>query len=186
MLGWTLGLLTALAIVAGCSGIPRQESEEYVNVRRGVSLPKSEHDKVTGGRLFGDEGLVLAGPRKAVDGGGGGGGGIGVNAYLWRASLDTVSFMPLLSADPFGGVIITEWYSPPDTPEERFKVTVYILDTRLRADGLRVALFRQQRQRQNGDWVDSQVTTDAPTNFENAILTRARELRIAAVPTARR
>jgi hypothetical protein len=84
----------------------------------------------------------------SVFGGGGGGGGgseegIGVNSFLWRASLDTLNFMPLASADPFGGVIITDWYSDPTTPNERFKATVYILDTRLRADALNVSIFRQ-------------------------------------------
>ena len=71
--------------------------------------------------------------------------GIGVNSYLWRASLDTLSFMPLASADPWGGVIITDWYSDPATPDERFKATVYILDTRLRADALAVTVHKQVR-----------------------------------------
>jgi len=91
-------------------------------------------------------------------GGGGGGrnarGGIGVNSFLWRASLDTLSFMPLASADPFGGVIITDWYADPTTPNERFKATVYILDTRLRADGLNVALQKQTRA-PDGSWLAS-------------------------------
>jgi hypothetical protein len=178
--------IVALSVLGACSGIPRGPAEEYVDVNRYVSLPKSQADQVTGGKLFGDDGIVLFGPRKNVgEDGGSGGGGIGVNAYLWRASLDTVGFMPLSSADPFGGVIITDWYSPPETPDERFKVTVYILDTRLRADGLRVAVFRQQRQRQ-GEWMDTRATADAPTGIENAILTRARELRIASTATARR
>lgn len=84
--------------------------------------------------IFGEGGL-FGGSKSLKDGEGGG--GIGVNSYLWRASLDTLSFMPLSSADPFGGVIITDWYSPAESPGERFKVTVYILDRRLRADGIR-------------------------------------------------
>ncbi len=178
------GTSLALAALSACSGIQRGPAEEYVDVNNYVSLPKSQADQQSGGKLFGDDGLVLFGPRKGV-GEDGAGGGIGVNAFLWRASLDTVGFMPLSSADPFGGVIITDWYSPPESPEERFKVTVYILDTRLRADGLRVAVFRQQRQRQ-GDWADARATADATTSIENAILTRARELRIATTSTARR
>mgnify|MGYP001239011614 CR=1 FL=1 len=103
--------------------------------------------------------------------------GIGVNSFLWRASLDTISFMPLASADPFGGVIITDWYSPPQSPNERFKVNVYILGRALRADGIRAAVFRQ---RQNGTtWVDAPVSSNTATELENAILTRARQLRIA-------
>ena len=70
---------------------------------------------------------------------------IGVNGYLWRATLDTLSFMPLASADPYGGVVITDWYTNPEKPDERFKCTVYILDARLRADGLNVAVFKQHK-----------------------------------------
>ena len=102
--------------------------------------------------------------------------GIGVNGFLWRASLDTISFMPLASADPFGGVIITEWYSAADTPDERVKVTIYILDRRLRADGVRVSVFKQVRQ---GDqWLDAPVAADTAPKIENAILTRARQMHI--------
>lgn len=108
------------------------------------------------------------------------GGGIGVNGYLWRASLDTLAFMPLVSADPFGGVIITDWYSAKDSPGERVKMTVYILDTRLRADGIRVSVFRQQRS-EEGTWVDGAIDPATPTKIENAILTRARELRVETV-----
>lgn len=109
-----------------------------------------------------------------------GGGGIGVNSFLWRASLDTVAFMPLSSADPFGGVIITDWFTPEATPNERFKVTVYILDRRLRADGLKVAVFRQTKTDASSDWADSAVAPETAINLENAILTRARELRVAS------
>ena len=104
---------------------------------------------------------------------------IGINALLWRASLDTVSFMPLASADPFGGVIITDWYTDPATPNERFKVSVYILDKRLRADAVRVSLFRQTRS--GGNWVDAAVSDGAGRQLEDQILTRARQLRIAGV-----
>lgn len=103
---------------------------------------------------------------------------LGVNSYLWHASLNTLSFMPLSSADPFGGVIISDWYSAPEDPNERLKVTVYILDRRLRADGLKVAVFRQTRSASG--WVDAQVNTDTAHKLEDAILTRARELRLAS------
>ena len=107
----------------------------------------------------------------------GGTGGIGVNNLLWRASLDTVSFMPLVSADPFGGVIITDWYTPPSAPDERFKINIYILGRALRADGIRASVFRQQMQ--SGTWVDAPVALNTATDLENAILTRARQMRLA-------
>jgi hypothetical protein len=113
--------------------------------------------------------------------GGGGSGeqaGIGVNAYLWRASLDTLNFMPLASADPYGGIIITDWYADPAAPNERFKATVYILDTRLRADALNVSIFRQQ-QTATG-WTDASVDPETEIQIENAILTRARQLRLSS------
>lgn len=102
---------------------------------------------------------------------------IGVNAFLWRASLDTVSFMPLASADPFGGVIITDWYTSPEKPDERFKINVFILDKQLRSDGISVKVFRQEKSR--GDWKDSTIADDTATKLEDAILTRARQLRVA-------
>jgi PBP1b-binding outer membrane lipoprotein LpoB len=104
---------------------------------------------------------------------------LGVNEFLWRASLDTLNFMPLQSADPFGGIIITEWYSAPEDPNEQMKVTVYILDQRLRADGLKVAVFRQIRA--TTGWVDAQVNAETSTKLENAILSRARQLRLSAL-----
>jgi hypothetical protein len=105
--------------------------------------------------------------------------GIGVNAYLWRASLDTLAFMPLASADPYGGVIITDWYVNPEKPDERFKATVYILDTRLRADGLTVTLFKQVKK--DGNWVDAPSSTQTQVDIENSILTRARQLRLSNI-----
>jgi len=102
---------------------------------------------------------------------------LGVNQYLWHASLEGLRFMPLQSADPFGGVIITDWYSAPELPNERMRVTVYILDRNLRADGLKVAVFRQTHSADG--WVDAQVSAETATKLEDAILTKARELRLA-------
>ena len=104
---------------------------------------------------------------------------IGVNSYLWRASLDTLSFLPPVSADPYGGVIITDWYAAPEAPNERFKATVYILDTRLRADGLNVQVFKQLAV--GGVWTDATPSPQTETDLENAILTRARQLRLANI-----
>ena len=104
---------------------------------------------------------------------------IGVNGYLWRAAIDTVSFAPLLQADPNGGVIVTDWYASPQNPGERIKLTVSILDQDLRADALRVAASRQINS--NGSWVDAPVAAATVQKLEDIILTKARDLRRSAV-----
>ena len=130
-----------------------------------------------GGTLLGAGGIFSNNKADAPDNGASG--GVGVNSLLWRASLDTISFMPLVSADPFGGVIITDWYSPPQTPNERFKVNIYILGRALRADGIRASVFRQTNE--TGSWADAPVALNTSTDLENAILTRARQLRMSGV-----
>jgi len=104
---------------------------------------------------------------------------IGVNSYLWRAAVDTLSFAPLLQADSNGGVIVTDWYSTARSPGERVKLTVSILDQELRADALRVAASRQVNQ--NGAWVDVPVAAATVQKLEDIILTRARDLRRSTV-----
>lgn len=104
---------------------------------------------------------------------------IGVNAYLWRAALDTVSFAPLLQADSAGGVIVTDWYANPSNPNERVKVTVTILDQDLRADALRVAASRQVNE--TGNWVEAPVQAATVQKLEDIILTKARDLRRQAL-----
>jgi hypothetical protein len=104
---------------------------------------------------------------------------IGVNSYLWRAAVDTVSFAPLLQANANNGVIITDWYANPKSPGERVKLTISILDQDLRADALRVAASRQVFQ--NGTWVDAPVAAATVQKLEDIILTRARDLRRSSV-----
>ena len=104
---------------------------------------------------------------------------IGVNTYLWRAALDTVSFAPLLQADANTGVIITDWYVNPNARGERMKLTVAILDQELRADALRVAASRQTFS--NGIWVDAPVAAATVQKLEDIILTRARDVRRSTV-----
>ena len=104
---------------------------------------------------------------------------IGVNSYLWRASLETLSFMPLLQTDSAGGVIVTDWYTNPKNPGERVKVTVTILDQDLRADALRVASSRQVSQGTN--WVEAPVQAATVQKLEDIILTKARDLRRSAI-----
>ena len=104
------------------------------------------------------------------------GGGIGVNAFLWRASLDVLSLWPITSADPFGGVIITDCYAPPEVPNEKFKFNIFILDRVLRADGVRVSIFKQT-QDPSGEWHQTAIQPETLTQVENAILTRAQQFR---------
>lgn len=99
-----------------------------------------------------------------------------VNRYLWAASLETLDFLPILSADPIAGLLLTDWYQNPEAPDERFKITVYILDSSLRADALRVSVFRQARTADG--WQDASVNPATGREIENAILTRARQLRL--------
>jgi hypothetical protein len=129
------------------------------------------------GRLTTEEnegGISLWGDKGKEEGGGS---PIGVNSFLWRATLDTLSFMPIASADPFGGVVITDWYEDPKTPGERFKVNALILDRTLRADGVRISVFKQKKDA-NGLWVDAPVEASVGRDVEDTILTRARQLRV--------
>ncbi len=125
--------------------------------------------------ILGDSGPLVSIGRGRGEDQGQGGGGIGVNAFLWRGALETLSFMPLVSADPFGGVIITDWYQPAGASGERFKATAYILGRTLRADGVRVSVFRQVMQ--GGQWMDAPVAANAASELENKVLARARDLR---------
>ena len=168
-------LAALLASACASDGIkPNPTPAEYMGLGSGspgdVSV-QSRMGGADGGNLF----SFGKGSNKDGQGGGGGGAGIGVNAFLWRGALDTIAFMPLSSADPFGGVIITDWYSPPGTTGERFKATVYILSRDLRSDGVRVNLFRQVLQ--NGQWVDASVSGDTVGDIENKVLDRARRMR---------
>ena len=156
-----------LLVLAGCGSTRPVAQNEYNDPRY----------KGGAGALFNSE-IVSVGVRKdnnANGNGDTGGGALGVNAYLWRGALDTLSFMPLASADPFGGTIITDWYQPPSSPGERFKATAYILGRQLRADGVRISIFRQVLE--NGQWVDAQVSPATTGDIENKVLARARELR---------
>jgi hypothetical protein len=109
-----------------------------------------------------------------------GGAGIAVNAYLWRASLDTLSFMPLLSADPFGGVIITDWYSTSEKPKEKFKIVAYILDKSLRVDAIKIAVFKKIKN-ENGEWIDHKSNKVLKNKVEDAILSKARKFKIQSI-----
>ncbi len=172
-----LSLVLSVGLLTACGGNLASDGGTEYPGQRPYNSPTFQGPE--GSLLGGDGGISFFGGGDDAAGGAGGGTGIGVNAFLWRASLDTVSFLPVTSADPFGGVIITDWYSPSDTPDERFKLNVYILDRQLRADGLRVAVFREVRDGTNGAWVSAEVADETATQLEDAILTRARQLRVS-------
>lgn len=169
------GMLT----LGACGGTDYAAGFPDTNSGNSRQAGRDANKQTNPGSALGSGGLNIFGGAKPP-GEGEGGGGIGVNSFLWRASLDTLGFMPLASADPFGGVIITDWHSPVGSGNERFKVTVYILDRRLRADGVKVAVFKQGRPGQESDWQDEPITPQTVVDLENAILTRARQLRIDA------
>lgn len=154
-----------LGLLAACEGVKVSKTE----------LPNDRWEqREKRSSVFGGNGIGFGGSEK--EGQVQTGTGIGVNAFLWRATLDTISFMPLASADPFGGVVLTDWHSPAESPMERFKLNVYILGQALRADGIRVAAFRQVKNNTN-EWQAVNMDPKAITDIENAILTRARQLR---------
>ncbi len=159
-------VLSILILIQGCSGITPDENQ---------SFPESTEDarRAKRGKISGEGGIKLFDSSSSEDDSSS---GIGVNSFLWRASLDALSFAPLSSVDPLGGVIITEWYEDPAAKGEKFKINVIILGKKLRADGLRVSVFKKANN--NGVWEDAPISTDLNRQLEDKILTRARELRI--------
>ncbi len=162
-----LSFILSALILSSCQGV--ESKAEYPDRRAG------DPDTMYGKRdsIFGKDGLNLFGSKKKEETGT----GITVNAYLWRATLDTLSFMPIDKTDPFGGTILTDWYSAPNMPYERVKANVFIMGRTLRTEALKVTLFRQVAQ--NGFWVDVAVDPSTVTQLETAILTRARQLKVA-------
>lgn len=174
-------------ILSGCEGITVEEPKPYVTDQEDRIRAQSGtiHGNDKGFVIYSDresepEDVANAGAAAASTGGTGAGlngGLVGANPYLWQASLESLDFLPLLQADSGGGVIISDWYAPPETPEERFKITVFIRDRALRADAVKVAVFRQTA---NGDsWIDAEVDPATATGLEDNILKRAQELRLA-------
>ncbi|MHA1539572.1 MAG: DUF3576 domain-containing protein [Alphaproteobacteria bacterium] len=131
----------------------------------------------TKGKLFGDGGISLFNSEKdARPASEASMTGMLINKYLWRASLDTISFVPLVSADPFGGTIITDWYMPADTPTERFKLNIFILDEKFSVNSLKVSVFSQKRGADNL-WRAAPTSPTFQVSIENAIFTRARQIK---------
>lgn len=175
-------VLGAVALLSACNGVSVEQAEPYVT-------EQEDRIRQQSGTIHGnDKGFVLYSDRddagesndgKPANNGSApvAGGLSSANPYLWQASLESLDFLPLTQADSNGGVIISDWYAPPETPEERFKVTVYILDQALRADALKVAVFRQTKGKVG--WVDAEVDKTTAAGLEDNILKRARELRLA-------
>ncbi len=165
---FSLLLISAVLTLTACSG---GEAKYPTGADRSATGDNNIYSEAPS--VFGKDGMDLFGTKnKSADDN-----GVAVNAYLWRAALDTVSFMPLASADPFGGTIITDWYAAPETPNERTKLNVFILDKDLKAESISVKVFRQVKS--GGGWKDANVAKDTATKLEDAILTRAREMKIA-------
>ena len=171
----TVGLIAGVSLsLAACSGKKLETEAKY---------PTGADRSSTGGdiysepdSIFGKDGLTLFNSKEEENSTAS---GITVNSYLWRASLDTVSFMPLASADPFGGVILTDWYEPPESAGERFKINVFILDRELRSDAIRVKIFKQRKR--GGLWRDAESSEETALKLEETILTRARKARVAQI-----
>lgn len=165
-----LVLVVGLLALGACSSIPEGEQKFPTGADRGAT-GNSIYEKPKS--IFGEGGLL--GKRSSSDDGS----AIGVNSYLWRAALDTVSFMPLASADPFGGTIITDWYNPPETPRERFKLNIFILNKQLKSDAIRVKMFRQIKA--GSGWKDASTKPGVERQLEDAVLTRARQMRVSGL-----
>lgn len=173
MMKQIFSLIIASLVISACGPLGSTDS----------SFPKDPKDvrRERHGSLSGEGGINLLGG-KDDDEAGGIGAGIAVNSFLWRATLDTLSFIPLASADPIGGVIITDWYENPEAQGERFKVNATILDKRLRSDGVRLSVFKQKLDSKKANsWRDAPSDPALAKKLEDAILTRARELKIASV-----
>lgn len=164
----TLALPLILALSA-CGGVQKEAKYPTGAQRDGLT----DDIYADSESIFGEDGLSILGGKDDHASGD----SITVNSYLWRASLDTVSFMPLTTVDPFGGVILTDWYSDPVTPNERYKLNVFVTGSQLRSDAIRVSTFQQKKSR--GNWVDAAVDPSIGTKIEDAILTRARQVRVA-------
>ena len=166
------GLLTAALALAGCSGAQPTTTTSIYNPQT-TTLPGAMATNTGGSPLFTFGKGSGSTANQATQ--------IQVNAYLWRATLDTLAFMPLVSADPFGGVIITDWYIPPATPNERFKVNAYILSKQMTADAIQVSVFHQVQQ--DGQWVDSAADPSTASGLEDRILAQAADLQAEAQNT---
>lgn len=166
---YSISALLMLAGLAACSAPKADENTQY---------PKADIDRIRArvGKMTGDEGVVIGGTAEK-DKEAAGKNPLGVNSFIWRATLDTLAFLPLASADPFGGVILTDWYEDADARGERFKVNALILDRQLRADSVKLTVFRQKKDKA-GNWLEAASDPTLARKLEDTILTRARQMRV--------
>ena len=141
-----------------------------------LALADAENRLRSGGGLLGKKGLSLGDINKsektttaAI--------GFPINPYLWKGSLETVDFMPIASADPFAGIIITDWYTSQSSPNERCKINIFIKGHEMKTDNLKVNSFCQSLS--NGQWVDIKNNIDNDAKLENAILNKAKKIRLS-------
>ncbi|MCX7338331.1 MAG: DUF3576 domain-containing protein [Alphaproteobacteria bacterium] len=158
-----------LALLCGCSNTATNETS--------TPIDHEDKRKLGFGSLGGADFLVFGGSKKAAPTAGY---GSMVNPYLWRSSIETLSFMPLLSADATGGILITDWYAPAENKNEQIKVTVHITDQALRADAVKVTVHKQLKDK-SGQWLNASPDPKTGTELEDIILTKARQLRIHAL-----
>ena len=163
-----------LLLLTGCATSKPSDTSQPKNTSEFPGT-REEQRREKIGALGGGDGLFKFGGRSKDDEGPAS--GIAVNSYAWRATLDTLSFMPLVSADPFGGVIITDWYEDPNARGERFKMNVVMMSKTLRSDAVKLSVFKQRYDAKTG-WQDIAVSPSVSRDLENKILTRARQLRV--------
>lgn len=163
---WVAPLIGAVALVACSYAKPPPTPPDFAG--------RGSAGDTTANRAGGeDSGILFVFPRHRA-GRVGEGFEIGVNPFLWRGALLTLGPLPLVAADPFGGVIITDWYSPASAPGERFKESVFIFSRDLRSDAVRVNVFRQVSR--GGNWVDAPVSPTVPIELQNKVVDEARRL----------
>lgn len=173
-----LAALAAPLFLAACDDVDEDHSNDIITPGD-TAYPQADIDRrrTRVGKITGNEGISFGGAGDGEDGGTGGNNPLGVNSFLWRATLDTLAFMPLASADPFGGTILTDWYEDPQAPGERFKVNALILDRKLNAGSLKISAFRQKKNAA-GAWEDAPVDPAMSRKLEDTVLTQARKFRV--------
>ena len=190
-----LFLIICFVFIASCSGGEKKDTSDLyaksttrqmIVERSGTQFNTAKNKKLalsdaqnrlrTGGGLLGNKAGITFGGKKDGDENKVANIGMPINPYLWKASLETLSFMPLSSADPFGGTIITDWYTAASNENERCKLNIFINGAELKTTNLKVSSFCQQYKEQR--WINKERNKGNDTKIENAILNKAKKLRL--------